>query len=426
MRKSYNRWAVLFVGIFVIAANIQAEGRPNTFTLRSVADAATNQNPELRYYEAEIAKAKGSVLNAQSLNNPELAIDIGRKESSVSGASQGNGLAWEISYAQKFEYPGRIKLREAIAQKDLALAELQLNRFKLALISKAKSTALDFYESQQNREAAQDAADKIQTLVDLLSKREAAGPGLIIERKLIEGGAFSFKQRALQFSAEVEKLAVDLNTLTDIGINSQHKIAVPYIEKDFILPSKSLLEASALENNPDLIIKKAELSQQGLRVLLSENERKPSFTVRPFYSEENAVELERTVGLGFSVPLPIYNDNSGNIAIERAQVNQLEASLKSLEREIRGKIASLYATYKLQSEQVNGFSSKSITNLGEAVKDAEKQYKLGVVPASTYLQVQEQYLDNLLLHRSSQIQILKSILELEQVAGCEIIAEKNR
>jgi len=423
MRKKFTPHAVCIAIVVALAPTVNADEKSQTYSPERLVERIVSDNPEIQYYEAEIAKASGAVINAQKLQNPELIVDLGRKEASESGHNLGQGLAWGVSYAQTFEYPGRIKLREAIAKKQSKLAELQLAKFKLALRSRAKNQVLDLYLAQQNRQSVEEIARKAKSLVSVLSKREIAGPALLLERKIIEASALSLKQRAIQLAGDVEKLSVELNALGGFDMASRYSIGISSIHKSPLIPDSEALVALALENNPDVVVKKTELLQQGYRVKLSEHEKNPSFTVRPFYSEEDAGELERTVGVGFSVPLPIWNDNSGNIAIERAQASQVEASLKALQREISGKVTGSYASYKLQTDQITALGSSSVDSLRESAQEAEKQYELGVIPVSTYLQLQEQYLENIDLYRSSKVQILKIVAELEELTGQSIQAE---
>ncbi|MDD2942371.1 MAG: TolC family protein [bacterium] len=425
MTKNCMRWILPIAIIVVTGAKSQAESRKPTLSLNAIVQTVADKNPELQYYNAEISKADGAVLNAQKLQNPEFAIDFGRKESSASGIHQGQGLIWEVSYAQTFEYPGRIELREAIAQKHVTIAELQLNKFRLALSNKATNIALELFQAQQNQETTQDIAYKVYNIFKVISQRESAGPAIILEKSLIEGSAISFRQRAIEFAGETEKLSIELNSLSGTDISSRYQVHVTHFGKIPIIPSERSLEAMAFESNPDLRIKKAELAQQGLKVQLALHETNPSLTVRPYYSEERADELEKTIGISLAVPLPIYNDNSGNIAIERAQTSQAETSLRTLEREIKGKITSLYASYRLRSEQIATLGSKSVNSLRNAAQEAEKQYELGVIPAATYLQLQEQYLNNLILYRTSHTQLLKNVAELEQIVAEPLTMERK-
>src|SRR5262245_64982068 len=88
---------------------------------------ALRQNPELNFFVAEIAAAKGAVRTAGTIRNPELNSDVGYKNSREnSGGMSGDGAVLSLSISQPIEYPGRVALRKAIANHDLALAELHL------------------------------------------------------------------------------------------------------------------------------------------------------------------------------------------------------------------------------------------------------------------------------------------------------------
>jgi cobalt-zinc-cadmium efflux system outer membrane protein len=93
---------------------------------------ALANNPELKFYVAEIAAAKGTLKTAATIRNPELHTEAGYKNTrDNSGGPRGEGAAWSVSINQTFEYPGRIALRKAIAKGDIAIAELHLQQFQL-------------------------------------------------------------------------------------------------------------------------------------------------------------------------------------------------------------------------------------------------------------------------------------------------------
>src|SRR5439155_18495776 len=103
-----------------------------TVTLDAVLADALAKNPELKFYQAEIAAAKAGRKTAGQLGNPELSSSVGQKTAHGSGLSA-EGVAWSVSVAQPFGWPGRIGLRKAIANRDIELAELGYQQFKIAL-----------------------------------------------------------------------------------------------------------------------------------------------------------------------------------------------------------------------------------------------------------------------------------------------------
>ena len=65
-------------------------------------------NPELRFYEAELAVARAAVRTASAPADPSLSVSAGRKRTHDSaGVLAGEGTAWSVSLAQTFEWPGR-------------------------------------------------------------------------------------------------------------------------------------------------------------------------------------------------------------------------------------------------------------------------------------------------------------------------------
>src|SRR5262249_3082665 len=108
----------------------------------------TAQNPELKFYEAEIAAAKSAARFSTALPDPELSCDGGRKRvRSSNGTLAGEGVAWTVSVTQTFEWPGRLALRKSIANRDVELAELGLARFRAALAARTRLLAYGLYSA---------------------------------------------------------------------------------------------------------------------------------------------------------------------------------------------------------------------------------------------------------------------------------------
>src|SRR6266536_2683091 len=86
-------------------------------------------NPELNFYRAEIAAARGERRTAATWANPDISTSVGQKRVRSGGLSD-EGMAWLVSVQQTFEWPGRIPLQKAIANRQIQLADLGLAQFK--------------------------------------------------------------------------------------------------------------------------------------------------------------------------------------------------------------------------------------------------------------------------------------------------------
>src|ERR1051325_4625738 len=141
--------------------------RTNVVMLEALAAEALEQNPELKFYEAEIVAARAGRKTAGLLANPEASGSVGNKNVRGGGLSA-EGVAWSVSVAQPFEWPGRIGLRKAIANRDIELAELGYARFKIALAGRVRTLAYGLFAAQEKAAAAQEVSERFQALREVL------------------------------------------------------------------------------------------------------------------------------------------------------------------------------------------------------------------------------------------------------------------
>src|ERR1043166_1599340 len=122
--------------IVLVSASVLAE------TPEALVKQALQQNPELNFFVAEIAAAKGAVRTAKTVRNPELSSEVGYKNSrDNSGGASGDGAILALSFSQTFEYPGRIALPRVIANHDVELTKIHLQQFPLTLAPRVRALA---------------------------------------------------------------------------------------------------------------------------------------------------------------------------------------------------------------------------------------------------------------------------------------------
>src|SRR6185436_15769401 len=120
----------------------------NQITLDELVNEIVGKNPELNFYRAEIAAAKGERRAAAIWANPELSTSVGQKRV-TSGGLSAEGVAWSVSVQQTFDWPGRIPLRKAIANHQIQLAELGFEQFRAALTSRARTLTFNLFAAQE-------------------------------------------------------------------------------------------------------------------------------------------------------------------------------------------------------------------------------------------------------------------------------------
>lgn len=372
------------------------------------------RNPEIAFYEAEIAAAKAGRSVAGRLSNPELNLELGRNRvSSTNSASE--GLAYSASLTQPIEWPGRLGLRKAIANRDIQLAELGLERFRFHLASRVRVLAYTL-AAHQDLSAANEVADRYTDLKEVMVQREPAGIAPQLEVKTIEAAAIVAQSRAAKADIEVQKALLELNQLT--GVRADIPLAV--VRAPFTLaalPSSEVILRNAAENNFELRIRRSELEQQGFKVELAKNERYPTFTVGPFISQERADENQTVVGLSLSVPLPVWDSGKANVTTAQARQMQAAATLNAAQRELEKQVLESVLLFRSHQKRLSLWKGNNIAKFSEAASLADRHYRLGAVPITTYVELQDKYLEAVEAINEAETQALEAALSLEELTG---------
>lgn len=399
------------------ATNGQHVVAAGTVSIDDLVSDALKNNPELAFYEAEIAAAKGEHRAAAAYPNPELSGDIGRKRSrEIGGSLAGEGTAWSVSVAQPLEFPGRIALRKAIANRQVEMAELGLNQFRATLASRVREAAYQLHIAQAHAQAAEQAAQRGQELIEVLVQRDPAGVNPLLETRLIEASVITLNVRAIEALTQATALTGELNQLRGKPLHSEVHIA-PASLSFAELPPPETLVTQALTNNFDIRAQQLELAQQGLRVDLTRKDRWKEITVAPFYSQERAGERESTVGVGLAIPVPLWNRNTGNIQAAQARQQQAEVAVTLTQRRIERELREKLSAYNARLAQMSRWRPEIVESLREAAELADRHYRLGAVPVATYVELQEKYLEALEAILTTRAHALQHRHEIQLLTG---------
>jgi outer membrane protein, heavy metal efflux system len=407
--SSFTAGLVLGLAVVVSAAE--------PVTLDALVAECVARNPEVQFYEAEIAAARGRRVTAGQWDNPELSTELGHKSvRDLGGSHLGDGPIWSVSISQTFEFPGRLSLRKALANRQMELAELGLEQFRSALAMRARLIGYQLLAAKQRAEAAAEVAERFQDLLAVLVQREPAGVAPLLEMRIIEASAFTLSRRASEASIATQNAQYELNQLRGLPVATPVEVSRAAISLEPVPPLDSLL-AGARERNFEIRSRIAEMEQQGLRVQLSRNDRWPSVKVGPFVTSERGSDKELRFGLGVTVPLPVLNQNAGNIETATARQAQAEVALTVALREVERKIAGALHAYDTFLAEMGRWPADVVQKFRAAARTGDEHYRLGALPIATYTELQTQYLDALDALLSTQTDALDARQQLEFLTG---------
>jgi cobalt-zinc-cadmium efflux system outer membrane protein len=390
---------------------------PETRAVEALVGETMQRNPELAFYRAEIAAAKAGRKTAGTMAYPELNTHVGYKGvDDLRSHLLGEGVAWQVSVQQPIEWPGRLALRKAIANRDVELAELGLEQFQTLLAARTRGLAHRLFVAQERAAAAREVAARFQALQEILLQRDQAGLTPLLETRIMEANALILHHQAREADIAVQTALLALNQLR--GQPPQTTLRVTPADLQFLPPSplENLLSTARL-NNFEIRIKQAELAQQGLAVSLARHERSPAVAVGPYVSQERAADKETQVGVSISLPLPFWQQPANNVNVAQARQEQGEAALQVTVRRIEQEVAQQALTYEARLAEMQHWPKDALPRFREAAELADRHYRLGAVPVATYVELQKQYLQALDAVWTTRQQALEAAEQLQLLTG---------
>lgn len=373
-------------------------------------------HPELRFYEAEIVAARAGVRGVAPAA-PELSLGLGRKRISAAGVDFATeGTAWSVSLAQTFEWPGRLALRRAVAERDVALAEVGVARFRAALDARSRGLAYGLHVAGTKAASVREVAERFAALRETFLAREPGGLTPLLETRAIEAQELALQRRATAAELELQAALLELNQLRGLAPDALLVLA-PAVPVFGDAPALPVLLDAARENNFEFRSRQLALEQQGYALRLARHERYPAITVSPYYASEGGDGRETTVGVGLSLPLPLTRTPRAGVEAAEARRIQAEAAVRAAQRELEREVTVAAQAFTAKVAEIRRWAPDSVAKFREAAASADRHYRLGAVPLSTYLELQSAYLDATEALLDTQAEALDAGLRLQLLTG---------
>jgi cobalt-zinc-cadmium efflux system outer membrane protein len=390
----------------------------NALTSSDLVSEALKKNPEVRLFEAEIDAARGGRDSAGKLANPELSTELG----GMSLAQAKEGLVWRASILQVFDFPGRMSLRKAIADRDIELAQLGLHQFKSQLANEVRARAGDVLLLQRKEAAARSVRERLESLVEVLVQRDTGSVSALLERRILEASLLNSDRTLTDASKAAREAAAALNVLCGRGPDQPVKLAGAVTSFPDV-PQLLSLKQQAARTNFDLQQKRLNVAKHGLKVELTKSERWGDITFGPYMAGQHAGGTQIEGGFVFSIPLPLWNKNKGSIDAEKARTQQAEALLGATLRDLERDLAVARAAYLAELDALSRWRPESENQFADAAAEADRHYRLGAVPAATYVEMQRGYLDAMDSLIESRRNAWKHRMEIERLTGGTLTGE---
>ncbi|QEM68862.1 TolC family protein [Geobacter sp. FeAm09] len=385
-------------------------------------------NGELKALRIEKDIRDAARIRAGLLPNPTLDLEAGT--GALTGSKSENSLA--IGLSQEFLLAGKRDKRLAIAERELNIYRWQLANQERLLRDEVKTA---FYEAVLARErlALIDRSIALnRQLLEVTKERLTAGDIPELEMNLVkvelarsEGNRIEVAKAMLQSRARLGTL-MGLLPGSQPAIEGQLEPGVP------VTKSLADLRQLAHANRPDLKVLEAEKGWGDAEIQLAQAESVPNLTTAlVFKRDTTSMEIgdaERkdtayTIGVRFSIPIPVFDRNQAGVQEARAKKNSSETRLAAAAGTVEREAETAYASYQNAMSVLALYRADIIPQLEENLQLTREAYRLGEVSILSVIQEQKKFFEvndgylNALHDRQAALVKLESVTASEFTGG---------
>lgn len=381
------RRACCAVAVIACATICGAEAPP--LTISAALAEAQEKNPEIRALSAAIASARGEVTTAGTRQNPSLAVLPGLRKSEPSGSPSTTEFHGVFELTQTIEFPGKRRLRRAVAEKNVEVQELARTGFRNQLTTQVRRAYYTLLVSGQVLALKEQRVTLAQTFAEAARKRVAGGFAPEFEATKAEVEVVAAQKALREAQARGVAARAALNAL--LGREPQAELQVAgTLNTDVTLPDETNLLQQVSTRYPSLQVQAAEVERAGLNVQSVRQSRLPDFSVGP---SVEYLKDEQTYDFGISLPLPLWDRKKGEIASATAERDRALAELEVLRQEVVRDVTSAYHNLASAKESLALFTPDLLAKLKAALDAAAQSYTGGRVSLLVYLETQRTYFD---------------------------------
>jgi cobalt-zinc-cadmium efflux system outer membrane protein len=229
---------------------------------------------------------------------------------------------------------------------------------------------IDFFTiSQQlsNLRIYHEQEEQLELLLNGMRAQMQAGNLAQKEYLRMQALQYSLQQDKTELEKSIADNEADLKTLLQIKDRSFIKpvdIAAFNPENAGKLVNTDLLFETAKKNNPSYLLQETNTLFQQQNLSYQKSLKVPDITLGPNF-DRNSSFAPNYVGLGISLPLPLFNNNKGNIKSAEFSVKEQQAMTAGAETELRNNVNNAYQKLLLSIKQNNA-----------AQQDFYQQYQL--------------------------------------------------
>ncbi len=355
---------------------------------------ALQKNQSLMAARSAIEKAGAYSRYAGRLDNPELKLGYASDRTFNDEGER----SYSIGFEQRFPVTNRLKLLKRVSSIEVKLAEAEVRDQERLLIRDVES-AVELISSLNLRLSLLDGMIDLQGgFAAFLEKRIENGEASTLDLNQVRVSLFSVKQEIQNLTKQRNGALGSLRSLLGLEPDMELEILAKRT-LSLSLPKMAELDGEVLQSHPEYQFKAmlAEIARE--QTALAKANRWADIAVEVFFEEERTVdepsgiERDRFFGIGVSIPLPLHDQNRGEIEASRFYEQQIRYELNAVSLNLKNEAETLRRNAEATYRQATKYKESAVSLVEQNLEDINNAYAAGQVDLGEVFRVQEQHLN---------------------------------
>jgi cobalt-zinc-cadmium efflux system outer membrane protein len=415
MRRCFSIFITLS-GLVLFAAIAWAQA-PSLITLDQAVDLALTHSHTLKAAQTQIQQNEAQEITAHLRPNPNLSWDglfFPLDPSDFTVANLENTQEFDLGVSYLFERGGKRRKRLDAARDATAVTRFQVADTQRMLIFNVGQQFINAQLADSDLEFAQQDLGSFQQTVTIAEEQYKAGA-------ISEADYLKIKLQLLQFqtdlaAAQVAKVQALAGLRQLLGYNA---VAETFdVEGELRYQPLNLnlddLRLSALKSRPDLQEAQSGVQAAQSQIDLAKANGKVDLNAGVGYSH---LSDQNTASINFSVPLPIFDRNQGEIARTRYAFTQAQEQESAASDAVMTDVRNGYESFVTNQKVVQLYANGYLKQAQDSRDISEYAYKRGAASLLDFLDAERSYRATQLAYRQALANYLISIEQLKESVG---------
>ena len=311
--------------------------------------------------------------------------------------------------------------RISLAKEQKSLAELGVREAMRQVIFGVQTAFVDIQQSKNNLTLAQENLRSLEGVVTINEARLRSGDLSQLELERSRVAALLYRASVQQAQLQLDQAKTRLQLLMGRKLKTANFDVAGDLRREDIVDAEADIAKKALITRPDYLAGQQSQvrSQADLRLQLANG--KVDYSVGAELTRQSAWgKSGNSIGLYFSMPLPVFNKNQGEILRARREITLAGAQKDALETSIATEVEQAFRQYSV-SRQLLTIVETDMLGKAKSVRDiTEYSYRRGEASLVEFLDAQRAFNDASQAYNDARASFARSLYLIETVSGATV------